>query len=206
MIEQATPRLGTADQLKAKKKLQRFLTYPSGWHFGEGIPFVQKTLSNADQLIDLAINYGIEGTDAFPGVDGEIMVTLYHRRGRLYQEFTVEADGRIHFLFEKDGKEVLDQTIDMHAAKEHIRRLWREQWRLSDSSTKITTTRSDRSSKAWPSSHHPMEAFPSLTESAPKRRVVKYAITSEPTTTKGSPANHPFFGPYQLPGFLRATA
>lgn len=195
MFKERSALAGTSRQRKAKVKLKQFRAIQPGWHYGEGVNFTTETLANATRLADLAIGYGVDATDAFPGADGEVMVTLYHGHNQYYLEFTVEPDGKVHFLFEEDGEEIEEGTLDMPAAKERIRMFWRKLWSLSGSFTETTTMSSDRNSKAWPSNHPPTGVFRSLTVTAPKRAAAKFVITSGPSTIRECQVSLQFSGP-----------
>ena len=72
-----------------EKKIQSFKELESGWHYGEGVSIKQSVLDNAILLNQEAINQAFYETDAFPGLNGEVMVTIYS--GEHYLEFTLEA-------------------------------------------------------------------------------------------------------------------
>ncbi len=81
-------------------KIQSFAQFRHGWSFGEGIGFAQSTLNRAIQLAKTAHTLGFHETDAFPGLNGEVMVTVY--QGREYWEFTLQPTETITFVYEKD--------------------------------------------------------------------------------------------------------
>lgn len=86
------------------EKIQSFAHFEAGWSFGEGVAFAQITLAKAVQLAKTAHMLGFHETDAFPGLKGEIMVTVY--QGNEYWEFTLEPAETIIFVYERD-----DETI-----------------------------------------------------------------------------------------------
>lgn len=85
-------------ETSTRKKLQGFGSLNDGWGFGEGVAFQPQVLNKASQLVRSANALGFEETDAFPGLNGEIMVTLYS--GQHYWEFTIEADESVTFVYE----------------------------------------------------------------------------------------------------------
>ncbi len=85
-------------ETSTSKKIQDFRTLQDGWSFGEGVAFQPRILNKAVQLIKSAHVLGIEETDAFPGLNGEIMVTLYAEQK--YWEFTIETDESVTFVYE----------------------------------------------------------------------------------------------------------
>lgn len=87
------------------EKIQSFSNFTQGWSFGEGVSFTPTILLKATQLIKTAHALGFTETDAFPGLNGEVMVTIY--LGADYWEFTLEPDETITFAYEKDDETIL---------------------------------------------------------------------------------------------------
>jgi hypothetical protein len=87
------------------EKIQSFGDFNQGWSFGEGGPFAPSILLKAMQLIKTAHALGFAETDAFPGLNGEVMVTIY--LGADYWEFTIEPDETITFAFEKNDEPIV---------------------------------------------------------------------------------------------------
>jgi hypothetical protein len=86
------------------EKIPSFAHLAQGWSFGEGVVFRQSTLSKAIQLAKTAYTLGFYETDAFPGLNGEVMVTVY--QGNEYWEFTLQPTETITFVYEKHDKTV----------------------------------------------------------------------------------------------------
>lgn len=86
------------------KKIQSFAQFQQGWSFGEGVAFAKTTLEKATQLTKTAHMLGFHETDAFPGLNGEVMVTVY--QGSDYWEFTLEPTETITFVYERDDETV----------------------------------------------------------------------------------------------------
>jgi hypothetical protein len=82
------------------EKIQSFATYQSGWSFGEGVQFSENTVSKGIQLAKIAHTLGFYETDAFPGLSGEVMLTVY--QGNEYWEFILHPDETLTFVYEKD--------------------------------------------------------------------------------------------------------
>src|SRR5688572_19040410 len=87
-----------------EKKIQSFKKLENGWHYGEGGPLEQAVIDNAILLNKEAIRLGFYETDAFPGVNGEIMFTIYF--GNQYLEFIIEPVGNVTFSYEEEDEEV----------------------------------------------------------------------------------------------------
>lgn len=83
-------------------KIESFAHLAEGWSYGEGRPLSEKVLDRATQLAKSASTLGFHETDAFPGVDGEVMVTVY--RDNEYWEFTLHPTDTITFAYEKDER------------------------------------------------------------------------------------------------------
>lgn len=108
------------------RKIQSFKELERGWSYGEGISIEQATLDNAIALNREAIRFGFLETDAFPGLNGEVMFTIYSDDH--YLEFTLEAGGRVTFYHEKDNEEVsYQEELSFQDAKEKI-----EQFRIEN--------------------------------------------------------------------------
>lgn len=86
------------------EKIQSFAHFEAGWSFGEGVAFAKNTLNKATQLAKTAHTLGFQETDAFPGLNGEVMVTVY--QGNEYWEFTLEPTETITFVYERDEETI----------------------------------------------------------------------------------------------------
>jgi hypothetical protein len=131
----------SADEARSviEKKVLSFLKLAPGWHFGEGVPPSRERVNKALSLVQHADWWGLE-TDAFPGIDGEVRVTIYCEED--YLEFTIEKDESIIF-YQESGSTVLtpDETVTFEDALKKIRLLGSEIWRnTSESSTQSTST------------------------------------------------------------------
>jgi hypothetical protein len=123
-------------------KIQGFKELESGWHYGEGISFGQAVTDDAIALIKEANHLGFYETDAFPGVNGEIMVTIYFKSH--YLEFIVEPNGSVTFSHEEGNEEVsYYEGLSISDAKLKIKE-YRDIWRQFDSLTQGTITTIDR--------------------------------------------------------------
>ena len=101
--------------MEQQQKIRGFARFEPGWHYGEGVRFDKARLNKAICLNDEAIRRGFVQTDAFPGVSGEVMITIYH--GRHYLEFSIEPDDTVVFVYEFDDEEVTyEEGLDFDAA------------------------------------------------------------------------------------------
>lgn len=93
-----------------ENKIRSFRELPDGWHYGEGVPATEVASDGAISLSREAARLAFFETDAFPGIHGEVMFTVY--AGTHYLEFTFELNGSVAFLHERDGEE-LDYQEDL---------------------------------------------------------------------------------------------
>ncbi|MBP0016884.1 MAG: hypothetical protein J7647_04920 [Cyanobacteria bacterium SBLK] len=91
--------------MKTISKIETFQTYPQGWSFGEGKKFKNKIIRKAIDLVRFSYKVGFREMDAFPGLNGEVMVTLY--LDREYWEFTIESEESVTFVYEYDDEMIL---------------------------------------------------------------------------------------------------
>lgn len=119
------------------KKIHDFKKLGKGWSYGEGEPFKDSILNNAISLIREAFNLAFYTTDTFPGLNGEVMCTIYYSNH--YLEFILEPDGDVTFTREKGDEEICYQEgLSLQDAKEKIRELRKETWNTYESSTPDT--------------------------------------------------------------------
>lgn len=126
-------------------KIRDFLQLKPGWHFGEGKPpdknIIERALFLAERAIAVLFNI-----DAFPGIDGEIMVTIYHYNH--YLEFTFETDNSVTYVHEKDGKEVCYQEhLSFEIALKELDNFCEQIWNSSELSTASILTQEEKSLK-----------------------------------------------------------
>ena len=87
-----------------QEKIRGFSLLPTDWHYGSGQPASQTAVAIAllfESFIKLA---GFPDTDAFPGIDGELMVAGYN--GTNHVQVTIEPDETFRVAHELDGSEV----------------------------------------------------------------------------------------------------
>jgi len=130
-------------------KIWSFLNLPKGWHYGSGFPPSKRTVNNALRINELAQLYGLR-TDAVPGIEGEIQVICFSGDDTL--EFTIESDGRVTFVREQKGQEVLYiENLSIEEAIEKLCDYGEKLCDLSASSTQITTSSTREDLVVWPS-------------------------------------------------------
>ncbi|MCP4683059.1 MAG: hypothetical protein GY864_12055 [Desulfobacterales bacterium] len=187
-----------------KKKIQSFKELKSGWHYGEAVPLEQSILDKAISLNREAIRLAFFETDAFPGLNGEVMFTIYYEGH--YLEFTFEPDGSVTFYHEEADKEIsYQQGLSFQDAKTKIKEFRKETWKASASLTESTMI---AGYAGLPVLHlKTQEKIPAsrlLVQSASASLTEPFAIISG-STIKELPANLPSFGSSQQKYYLTAT-
>lgn len=138
---------------ETEQKIRSFRSLSPGWHYGSGVAPTNDMIAKAVQYEALYRLLGYPITDAFPGADGEIMVTAYH--GDFYVELTLETDGSFRFACEAPGSnEVYIEGLlafqAMHRLFDFTRRIKPETCRLYESFILATTmTPIAVSSRTW---------------------------------------------------------
>ncbi len=133
-----------------ERKIRRFGEFEKGWHYGEGVSFEQSVLDNAIAMNQEAIRLGFYETDAFPGLSGEVMVTVYSSDHDL--DFIFERDDSVTFCHEEGDKEIChEQGLSFQDAKVRIAEFRKNTWRQFGSSVDGITAASGADSRVLPS-------------------------------------------------------
>ncbi len=120
-------------------KIRRFSELGDGWHYGEGVAFDASVLRRSVALHWQVMREGYFTTDAFPGLYGQVVVTIYD--GDHYVEYSVEPDGTIEYVYECEGREIQSEVgLTTDAAIGKLRDLRKEPWKSSESSSSSTMT------------------------------------------------------------------
>lgn len=123
------------------RKIEGFTKLPRGWHYGEGVPASRLSSRRAALLLSRpTMVLASVSTDAFPGINGEVQVTIYH--GSTYLELTIEPNGSITFVREQDDVEIeYLPGLSSQEADERLSQFERDIWDSFGSSTTATTIR-----------------------------------------------------------------
>jgi hypothetical protein len=121
-------------------KVNSFGELSNGWHFGEGVSPSKQIRELAIKFLRVAEIMGINRTNAFPGVDGQIQVTFYHEDSML--EVTLEPDGSFT-LAEDEGstQSLFEEGASRSKAYARLREFSDKIWDSSESSTVNIMTR-----------------------------------------------------------------
>ena len=176
-----------------EQKIRSFLSFQPGWSHGAGVAFDTQVLAEAIELNKAVVRAGLYVTDAFPGLFGEIMVTIYHRNH--YLEFIREIDGSITFHHERGSEEIgAQEGLSLAEALTIIDQFREEAWKQSEFSRNVSLTLGNAISRVLPSEQVEIRQesrwFPSVASSPAGQASV---IIFE-DTTEDSPGNRQYTG------------
>ncbi|MGH9838505.1 MAG: hypothetical protein ACREEM_06960 [Blastocatellia bacterium] len=175
------------------EKIRVFANLDNGWHYDSGKGMSEFSVSAGIKILVYAHAMGFTSMDVFPGLSGEVQVTLYDEDS--YYEFTVELDRSLTIVHEIGKEEVLyleNQSLNKAIEKiedlafgygeppflEEVEDAIKQPWGLSESLTRFTTTLPEESSKVWLSKMGMTIKSPSSMASAPWTPADPFAITS----------------------------
>lgn len=108
-----------------EEKIKSFAGLKKGWHYGEGISISDELLDECLKFHRALNEFGFKETDAFPGLNGEIRITIYD--SNCYIEFTFNTLNDIDYCLEINGKEEESKSFSQSEAydkeireKEHL--------------------------------------------------------------------------------------
>lgn len=176
-------------------KIRSFKRLLEGWHYGKGVPPTNAAIEQALKLNSGALSSGFLKTDAFPGIDGEILVAVYY--GEWYLEFTLEANMSVTFVAEKNREEVeYVEGLSVEDALNKIAQYREKVWTLSGLSILSISTIAQASSRVWPLRIQVMgREYPVSIKIAPSKPTAQSAPIS-PGSILGRQASLPSFGKY----------
>lgn len=180
--------------LAVLKKIQFFSELKAGWHHGEGAEFSKDQINGASKVAGFVFALAGEEMDAFPGLDGEIMVTAYSKN-MCFEVIVIDEDHFTLLVEDEDGSELYEAECEsFHELNEKLFLVWKKHiWNISDSSQSGTMTSIGRDLSV---SHLPTpkeEVSPSLIIDAQQGIHVGHVSISNPFITDYQP-NLRFFG------------
>jgi len=191
------------DTHPTETRIRSFSALGAGWHYGEGSGFALDVQNAALSMNALAVELGLIETDAFPGIDGGILLTICH--GDHYIEFRVETDCRVSFCRELNDQEIEDRAqLSLDEAKQVLRNFRKETCGQSESFTFSTSIlRNDASHQRHLSCTG--EAFPLSARNAPWRYPETSVDTYDDFTSQELPASRQSTGGLIQKTYLLAT-
>ena len=92
---------------ETRGKLVGFAYLPEGWHFKQGIPAKEIALTTAVRILNDLEKAGFNRTDAYPAIDGGVMVSAYDLPNSY--DFDIKPSGLITVAHERGDEDVFYQ-------------------------------------------------------------------------------------------------
>jgi hypothetical protein len=167
-----------SSQNETANEIMDFTRLPKGWHYGRGGPISKKVCAWALELNRHALAMRYHTTEAFPGVDGEVMVSAYIQNYTL--DFTIYPDGHITFRCEIDDEDVdYADNLTLEVAKLKLTVLGYFIWNLFGSFIQDTSVKKKATSNTSSSSPVQVaEEYPLSTEDVLWQKVAHPVTTS----------------------------
>ncbi len=129
-------------------ELASFSELAEGWHYGEGGPIKAELIRAASEIYRFAkSSIGFAGTEVFPGVYGEILLSF--RSGRNLLEITINPNGKMDFLWEFEGRKVQDEeNLCKAEVIENLHKARQRMFNLFDTSITVTTPKENVDTRA----------------------------------------------------------
>ena len=140
-----------------EEKIFNFCLLEKGWNYGEGEKIPLLAIKSALNLHREIVYRGYSRTDAFPGLDGEIQITVYE--GAHYFAFEREKSGKWSATHEKGEKSETLSGLNFEKIKEYLNSINSMLCNASDyyQGETIGTTRAE-GSMTWRLSLNQMES------------------------------------------------
>lgn len=192
-----TYNVGVQSRLETEKKIKSFLGKPVGWHYGQGGPPSARRVAMALAYLSVLDALNLRQTDAFPGIDGEIMIRAY--KDSTYFSLSIETNYMTTLSVDTPGDEdfekedlPISQAIALLSTK--LKEILKRECDTRDWSIPSTTIEGQNPSLTMRLRTVPMEAVrPLSTRNAFSPAADLYASTLG-TTTQMSPLIHQYSG------------
>ena len=89
------------------QKIRSFAELPEGWHFGEGVGATEAAVDLALVINTLLTDYRARNIEAFPCIDGGVLVHGY--QGADVLEIQCDPDNKVHLVHERNSGLVREQ-------------------------------------------------------------------------------------------------
>lgn len=177
------------NSVETANKLQNFLALKKGWNFGEGEVFEIEIINLATALHEEFLLRNFIETDAFPGSNGEVMLTIYHEEH--YLEFILELDRTITLLYEVNDQEVFSkEKLSISTTITWLDKFMEILWMQSEFLVTNNTIKEKSDSPALLlETQVNNQAYPSLTRSVSWKPTMGYANTYASTINQ-FPTSH----------------
>ena len=110
------------------EKIMAFRRLRDGWHYGEGYFLDESVVNSALELHKRILSLGFYDTDAFPGIEGNIILTV--SSGAECLAFTLMSNGDIQYCREIHDIEVCEEaSLTIPQAENILRNFRQETWK-----------------------------------------------------------------------------
>ncbi|HEX3864614.1 MAG TPA: hypothetical protein VHY35_23255 [Stellaceae bacterium] len=174
-------------------KIRSFSDLVQGWHYGTGSAPSSEVIEESLRIHSAIISLGFGETDAFPGIDGEVLIAAYFDLH--YIDVLIEENGLITLTYEFDDAVVSSESdlTEVECRKE-LSKVAGKIWKPYASCIFDTSIVKDVDLQVWRSKIHQKErGFQSLSVNAYYGQAPIYVTISKPTI-KRPQGTLPFFG------------
>ena len=117
-----------------KRKILSFAELPIGWHYGSGVAATHEAIAAALEIPSLLADAGADAIEAFPDVDGGVLVSGYHDKQTL--DVLCDKVGAMTMVYERDDNTMEDpHSVSLDQLREYLGDLG---WKLEKSSVCFT--------------------------------------------------------------------
>jgi len=184
-------------------QIRSFAQLPNGWHYGEGRGATDKAVATAVGANSLLLMHGAHDVEAFPDVEGGILLSGYHGDHTL--EILCDPSGRMDMLHEANDEVVKDRgRVSLEEVDAYIRGLEWTPKNLFVYFIQCTSASERDASRVWLSSHPPVEGYRSSTPGA-LWTIAAENVPISVGTIKASP-DTPMFSGESIQVFSRGVA
>ena len=175
------------------QRIRSFANLAVGWHYGQGNPPSADAIDRAISLVNFAQREGFHKTDAFPGIEGSILTTVYYYTFTL--EFEVRPDGLVDYILEKNDAEIDEEEgLTDEAARGKIASFGENLWNQFVFYTYNTMTENGEDLEAQPLVQQETHPASRLSDQSAYYAIVLPSVFTSGTFTDQFTASPPFFG------------
>ncbi len=174
-----------------ERVIESFLDLPEGWHYGRGQSATQRACEDALKIARLFRNKGANIIEAFPDVDGGILVCGLHASDDV--EVLCRADNQFFDMFHENNDVVIHDvvSVSLQDVEQYVAGL---SWKSYDYYIQNISGKAKTALQVWPSRNPVMGEFRLFVPPALKKKAKPNVGTSVPTILKELREIHQFFG------------
>jgi len=103
------------ENFTTREKIRSFARYKDKWSFGEGVSFNNNAIESAINFYEKVMDSAYYRNDAFPGLEGEIIVKIYEDDD--IGEFCIKPNSLIDFVHECQDEDIAHESdMDINTA------------------------------------------------------------------------------------------